>query len=422
MKKCNKCNFESDEFEFCPKCGSKLEKVEEKKDNILDKINTVAKNKIRYRNKISDSDKKIMIVVFSILILGAMAGIIFGKKNPEPYTIDDESSKIIDDNEDNKITDNNEIDNNENNNEEKYYGNNINAISNEKLRDNFVKACGQIKIDVSKIRNLEKKKDWNSGPRYTFDYDDGMFILYGLDNGDVSSITIANHLLDKIYLDGYEPLNVKDFIFSSDKKISLRVKAEEKIKSYLKYPSTAKFDWVGYNYARRYDVYQIAGTFKAKNVMGVEIDHEFKIEFDYSNGSATPVYLVVNKEKYIGSVSHLKEIVRKEIPQEEPKSEDGSIILKDGIIGSYGKKDKFDGEDYIRYYIPAGTYRAEALTKNAQFYVETIKLHKEDGYDNATTIKNVKLSSVGSTDEFTINKDQCISLVTYTQVKLTKIK
>ena len=88
MKRCNKCNFESDEFEFCPKCGSKLEKIEEKKDNILDKINTVRNEK----NKISESDKKIMIVVFSILFLGAIAGIIFGKKNPEPYTIDDNDS------------------------------------------------------------------------------------------------------------------------------------------------------------------------------------------------------------------------------------------------------------------------------------------------------------------------------------------
>ena len=298
----------------------------------------------------------------------------------------------------------------------------MNVITNEKLKNNFVKACNQIKMDVSKIKDLEKKNDWNSGPRYTFTYDDGMFILYGLDNGDVSSITIANHLLDKIYLDGYEPLNVKDFIFGYSEKISLRVKTEEAIKSYLKYPSTADFDTYGFNYARRYNIYQIQGTFKAKNLMGVELEHQYTIEFDISSGKTSLVYLNINNEIYYGKESRMKQIQRKELQKEEPTSDDGSIILKDGVIGTYGKKDKFDGEEYIRYYIPAGTYKVEALTKNAQFYIETVKLHKEDGYDTATIIKSVKLDSVGKTDEFTIKKDQCISLVIYTQIKLTKIK
>ena len=295
----------------------------------------------------------------------------------------------------------------------------LKAISNNKLKKNFIKACSEINMDVSKIRKLEKKEDWNSGPRYTFSYEGETFILYALDNGDVSSITITNSLLDKIYLDGYEPVNVKDFIFDFSTRNALQVKAEGKIKEYLKYPSSAKFKWMEYGYARRYDIFQITGKFTAKNAFGVEVNHDFVIEFRLSDGGYSVVYLNMNSEKYLGIGSQLKEIQRKEKEFQDQKA-DGTIIIKDGFLGTYGKKDKFDGEEYIRYYIPAGTYKVEALTKNAHFFIETIKLHKEDGWDTAATIKDVKLSKVGDIDEITINSEQCISLVIHTQIKLIK--
>lgn len=304
--------------------------------------------------------------------------------------------------------------------EKKNSSGNLSAISNAKLRDNFIKACSDIHLDYNKIKDLKKKDDWNSGPRYTFYYNNSTFILYALDNGDVSSITIANGLY-QIYLDGYEPLNVNDYIFALEDQTTLSVKAQEKIKEYLYYPSTAKFGWTGYSYVRQNDIYQINGTFKAKNALNAEIDHNFKIEFKKENGDFTIVYLNVNGEKYIGTETHLKEIERKEIQVQEQKTEDNSIVLKEGQMGSYGRKDKFDGDEYIRYYIPAGTYKVEALTKNANFFIETIALHKEDGWDTATTIQNIKLSKTGDTTEFSISGDQCIMLVMHTQIKLTKI-
>lgn len=297
--------------------------------------------------------------------------------------------------------------------------NNLSVISNQKLRENFKKACKEINMDITKISNLQKKDDWNSGPRYTFNYKGEIFILYALDNGDVSSITIASGL-EKIYLDGYNPLNVDDFIFSTDAMTTLRVMAEEKLKSYIKYPSTAKFKWNEYSYTRKYDIYQITGTVKAKNAMGVEIENKFVIEYKIVDGNYTVVFLKVNNENYIGSESQMKEIPRTEV-QTQTSQQDNSIILKDGSLGEYGRKDIFDGDEYIRYYIPSGTYKVEALTKNASFYIETIEIHKEDGWDTATTIRTVRIANSGDTDEITIEDGQCISLVIYTQVKLTKI-
>ncbi len=311
-----------------------------------------------------------------------------------------------------------ESSNNDSDNDKNY--SNLKEISDQKLKNNFIDSCEKINMDVSEIRNLEKVDDWNSGPRYTFSYKEQTFILYALDNGDVSSITIANNYLDKIYLDGYEPVDVNDFIFDSSKKLTLQVAAEDRIKLVLKYPSTAKFDWLGYGYARRYDIYQITGTFRAKNAMGVEIDHKFVIEFKVSGEDYSTVYLNINGEKLLGSGSQLKDITRKELQTEETNSGDGSFVIKEGTLGTYGKKDLFDGEEYIRYYIPAGTYEVEALTKNAMFYIETIEIHKEDGYDASTFIRTVKLEKVGDKETITVEKDQCISLVVYTQIKLKK--
>lgn len=296
---------------------------------------------------------------------------------------------------------------------------NLSALDNEKLKDNFKKACESIKIDYSKIKNLEKKDDWNSGPRYTFSYDDGTFVLYALDNNEISSITIANLFMDKIYLDGYESLNVNDFIFGSSNKISLQVQAEDIIKKYVKNPSSASFDWAGYSYGRRYNIYKIQGTFKAKNDFNAKIDNNFSIEFQKNDNGFETVLLNINNKNYIGNKSKIVELKRKEIVKENSSN---SIELKDGVLGKYGKKDRFDGDYYIRYYVPAGTYKVTALTKNAKFYVETKKLHKEDGYDTATTIKTITLNNVGDSGEFSITKDQCISLVVYTQIRLIKIK
>ena len=99
-EKCSKCNLEYDDnTNFCKKCGTELEKIENNENNIFGKIGTLAKDRVRNRNKISKTDKKIMIAVFSILFLCAMAGIIFGKKNPNSQIVDDETNEAIEVNE-----------------------------------------------------------------------------------------------------------------------------------------------------------------------------------------------------------------------------------------------------------------------------------------------------------------------------------
>lgn len=94
------------------------------------------------------------------------------------------------------------------------------------------------------------------------------------------------------------------------------------------------------------------------------------------------------------------------------------IKLTDGKKGKYGKYDLFDGEPYLRYYVPAGTYKVKCTARGG-FYVETIKIHKEDGYDTPTTIKQVTISQ-GEKTKIKVKKGQCISLYINTEIVLIR--
>lgn len=101
--------------------------------------------------------------------------------------------------------------------------------------------------------------------------------------------------------------------------------------------------------------------------------------------------------------------------------EEGSIELIEGQLGEYGKEDTYDSEKYIRYYVPAGTYTAKALTRNSEFFIEKIKITKNSsGYDESETVRKVSLGEVGSEETIEINEDECISLIIKSSITLKK--
>lgn len=100
------------------------------------------------------------------------------------------------------------------------------------------------------------------------------------------------------------------------------------------------------------------------------------------------------------------------------KKSSKKIKLTDGKKGKYGKYDLFDDEPYLRYYVPTGTYKVKCTTSGG-FYVETIKIHKEDGYDTPTTIKQVTILQ-GEKTKIKVKKGQCISLYINTEIVLIK--
>lgn len=282
------------------------------------------------------------------------------------------------------------------------------------IRDNFISACKEINMKPENIKSIEKLADWNSGPRYSFVYESTGFILYAYDNGDISSINIGT-LGIKVYDEKYESLNVNDYIVNMSSIGELQIKVEK----YTNYPNSVDFDWITTGaYSRKGNFYYVGVDFSAKNSYGMESDHNAVAEIYVKNGSYTINCLKIDSSIVYGN-SKYKEVERKERKGIDKSTAD-KIILKEGIKGNYGQDDLFDGEKYIRYYIPAGTYNVKALTKNAHLWIETIKIHKEDGFDTATIVKSVKLNKVGDSETITIKSTECISLVVNTQVELTK--
>jgi hypothetical protein len=78
--------------------------------------------------------------------------------------------------------------------------------------DNIVKAFGDIGLDVADISGLVYDTDWESGPVYTFEYAGAAVDLYLYDDGKVYSIETDG---TQVYLEGYEPWQIDDYIGSS---------------------------------------------------------------------------------------------------------------------------------------------------------------------------------------------------------------
>lgn len=72
----------------------------------------------------------------------------------------------------------------------------------------------------------------------------------------------------------------------------------------------------------------------------------------------------------------------------------------------------------MRYYVPTGKYKVKCKARGG-FYVETIKIHKQDGWDTPTTIRQINISE-GETTTIKVKKGQCISLYINTKIVLIR--
>lgn len=298
---------------------------------------------------------------------------------------------------------------------------NLKTIKNDKLKNNFVSACNEIKMNPDKIKNLSKKDDWANGPRYSFDYEGESFLLYAYDNGEISSINILNSDMDKVYLEQYESFNVNDFLINTTTESNIIYYLESYLSTLVKHPDTAKFNWISNPSLRRYkNMYAASGSFTSKNDFNLDMNISYYVEFTIEDGTISTKYTIINNKKVFGNTSIFDGIKREKKPEKIDDSSDGSFELIDGQLGKYGKEDLYDGEKYIRYYVPSGKYIVEAVTKNAHFYVEKKKIYKEDGFDTSKIVKNIIIEKVGDKVEIEVKYDECISLVVHTKIKLNK--
>ena len=160
---------------------------------------------------------------------------------------------------------------------------------------------------------------------------------------------------------------------------------------------------------------------KAKNAFGVQDTMRFRVDSTIDeNGASELVYFEMDGKILYGK-PNVPEIVK--VPLDDIASENGSsIILRDGVVGNYGKEDDFSGTKIIRYYIPAGKYIARCKTRGSGFYIESISKHKEDGYETSDIFEQIMFSNTDEKHEIEIDDKSCISLIVNSIIEFEKIE
>lgn len=281
--------------------------------------------------------------------------------------------------------------------------------------DNAVSAIGMNPLNVMNIRQID---DWASGTRYSFIYDGFEYKVYIRDNGEINSICTDN-LSVKIYEKGYKPLNYKDFEPDTSILDSLLDQGLKSVSKYIQNEETIKSRLGTTMFSRIYDYYSVSGEVVAKNEVDKE-EYTFTVDFLVDGTQATVMYVAVNGRIYYGDQNSCPVVKKDEIA--EHNTENGtanSIIICDGKLGEYGKTDYFDGEEYIRYYVPAGQYDVTCINRGG-FCLEAIEIKKEDGFDTATIFEQYTMCE-GDTQTITIEEGQCISLINNTELEFIHI-
>lgn len=293
----------------------------------------------------------------------------------------------------------------------------------EKYKQYFIDACYSCNIDATKVKKIEKMSDCGSGERYSFVYNKHSHTAYLLDNGDIDSINYCGDTKVQLYKKGYAPLDINDFEISDISIItSLQNIGKDVVTQYANYPKTLNFDWWTTGTYTRYKDYYIATCeFSCKNAFNVKESHKLRIDCTINDdGIISLQYAQIDSSKVYGEIA-LPEIERQEL-EIGSIANTNDIVLEYDKLGEYGQKDLFDGEEYIRYYIPNGKYKVTCETRGSMIWIETVALHKEDGYDTSDIISNVKFSSIDEEYEIDIQDGMCLSLTINSIVHLKLVE
>ena len=277
----------------------------------------------------------------------------------------------------------------------------------------FVSACGEVGIDTALIEGWERVDDWANGARYRFTYKRHPFYAYMNYDGSVHSIMVGNTVGTAVYLQGYVPYNVEDYLVDEDTAMALIPYAEDAVKLALNYPATADFPLLDWTYGREKDLYQLQSTVTAQNGFGVEEEMPFTVIFDLgTEGKAKCVYLELNGSVISNEMPEEPEREAVAVPEKSADTPAGTIRLVDGELGEYGRQDPVYPE-YIDYYLPAGHYTATGNGKNNIVMV----------IDNATNdeVSRVTLAA-GESGELEVSANQHIELAIYSDATLTEVQ
>ena len=143
-----------------------------------------------------------------------------------------------------------------------------------------LEACG-----LTDLRNCELTDD--NGPpsflkSYRLVYDDDRTVVITLENGSLYYIGVNGtdiYTVDTGVIMSLMDVHIPEKDISLEKRTIMQYLAEEGVKLYLNYPSTAKFDYWSWRYSRSDNNYAISGKVTASNAFGVPSDMYFHVYF-----------------------------------------------------------------------------------------------------------------------------------------------
>lgn len=297
----------------------------------------------------------------------------------------------------------------------------LKGIDDEIIVTNIANASQQIGLDIKKAKKVKLVGKWAGGDIYSLTYEGTGIEIYLYGDKTVNSINVGN---THVYEDGFEPLPISDYLLQTDDSSNLQLLADRTVKSALKYPSTADFSWLGWGYSRVKDIYIVSGSVTAKNAFGVESEMSFYIEYKKNNSQMSTEYFVLDGKAVKGNKSAIVEPKRKEIPTKtKTNSSDGSFELVYGNTGKYGEKIKENGNEYIVYNVPQGTYKVTtSMNICVVIVVKKASYKNSEGYTEHAIVSMNRFNADVKSLDITVKEGERVTLMANAKVTFTPHK
>ena len=249
--KCPECGKEiSESATACPNCGFPISS--ENKDNEVQIANQ------RYDTLISKKNNKVAFRIGMVILALFVFGLVFGVsemiKNPDRYNTKDTVKSVV------GCTD-----------------------EEEKTIEEKLKECGISEWDsiVHDLMLDESHKKGETGYRI---YKDGVEVIMYIDKK--YKLYQLNYGGNYLYKKGKVIAKLEDFIFTVNEMTKWQLLCEDKVKSILKSPSTAKFPNITeWGFGKDKDTITIQGYVDSENGFGAELRSEFQFMVNESDES-----------------------------------------------------------------------------------------------------------------------------------------
>ena len=131
-------------------------------------------------------------------------------------------------------------------------------VADETVKENIFSALNDVDITTRFISDFKKIEDGEMGERYSFVYQENLFIVTMDSDSTVYSVRVGEDGED-VYLKGYEPYAAEDYIITESRIQGFRHMMENAVEISFDYPAVYEFgdDWT---YKHEADFYYTGGS------------------------------------------------------------------------------------------------------------------------------------------------------------------